>query len=187
MSATPSPLVHRPQAPRRSLPRNPERAVFLDRDGTLIEDTHYLTRIADLRILEGAAEAVRALSGEQFVIVVTNQSALARGLLEESVLDELHRTLLEQLAAEEARIDAIYTCPHLEDGVNAFRTSCQCRKPKPGLLLQAAQDFGLRLGACALLGDSDRDLAAARGAGVRAIAVPKNRPNGLLEAVRCLS
>ena len=182
-----SPLVHRPRTPRCGPPLHPERAVFLDRDGTLIEDTHYLTRLADLRILEGAAEAVRALSGEQFVIVVTNQSALARGLLEESGLDELHRALFERFSAQEAHIDAIYTCPHLEDGVNAFRASCQCRKPKTGLLLQAGQDFGLRLETCSLFGDSDRDLAAARAAGVRGIAVEKNRPNGLLEAVACLS
>jgi D-glycero-D-manno-heptose 1,7-bisphosphate phosphatase len=183
MSGLSSPLVHRPERSRHFTAGRPRSAAFLDRDGTLVRDTHYLTDVRDLELLSGAADAVRVLSEERWIIVVTNQSAVARGMLSEAGLSTLHAALFEHLSAQRAPLDAIYTCPHLDEGPDG----CSCRKPKPGLLLQAAADFELALDECVLFGDSGRDLQAADAAGVQGFAVTKNEPGGLLEAIRCLS
>ena len=178
------PLVHRPGVARSFANGTPRCAAFLDRDGTLVRDVHYLTDVAKLELLPGAADAVRLLSETRLVIVVTNQSALARGMLSEAGLELLQTTLFQRLAALGAPLDALYTCPHLGDGPAG---PCECRKSKPGLLLRAAVDFDLRLEDCVLFGDSERDLVAAAAARVRGFAVEKNRSGGLLEGIRCLS
>jgi D-glycero-D-manno-heptose 1,7-bisphosphate phosphatase len=144
------------------------QAVFLDRDGTLVDELGFLRRPEDLRLLPRAAEGVRAFNAAGWrVIVVTNQSGLARGLFTPDDLAAVHARLEAALAEEGARLDAILHCPHHpEEGVPPLRAACECRKPAPGLLLEAASRFGLELGACWIVGDSRRDLEAGRRAGL---------------------
>ncbi|HEY4134066.1 MAG TPA: D-glycero-beta-D-manno-heptose 1,7-bisphosphate 7-phosphatase [Alphaproteobacteria bacterium] len=145
-------------------------AVFLDRDGTIVEDVDYLTRPEQLRLIPGAAAAIRTLNARAVpVVVVTNQSAVARGLLSEDELAAVHGELRARLAAEGARLDAIYYCPHHPEGSGAYRRDCDCRKPMPGMLRQAARDLGLDLAASAMVGDSVRDLEAGAAAGCRTL------------------
>ena len=152
-------------------------AVFFDRDGTLIEDVGYPTRPEQIRILGGVARALDRLAGAGYrLIVVTNQSGIARGLLTEDELNRFHGALDEQLELLGARLDAYYSCPHHPDPSQANRPDlavvCDCRKPRPGLILQAAEDLGLDLGASWTVGDSWRDVAAGRAAGTRTIKLP---------------
>ena len=149
-------------------------AVFLDRDGTLIEDVGYPTRPEQIRILGGVARALSRLTAAGYqLIVVTNQSAIARGRLTEDDLHRFHQALDDQLDLLGARVDAYYACPHLPDASEAARpelaVECDCRKPKPGLILRAAQDMDLDLDQSWLVGDKWRDIAAGQAAGVRTI------------------
>lgn len=154
-----------------------EPAIFLDRDGTLIEEVGYPTRPEQIRILAGVGGALRRLADAGYrLIVVTNQSAIARGLLTEDDLNRFHQALDEQLELLGARVDAYYACPHHPDPTEATRpelvVECDCRKPKPGLLLQAAEDLGLDLAISWMVGDTWRDIGAGQAAGVRTIKLP---------------
>jgi len=150
------------------------RAIFLDRDGVLLEERGYVTRVSELSVLPGAYEAVRALHRlGLLVIVATNQSAVARGMLSCDELDALHAELLERFSSEGAPLDGIYACPHHPEAMVAeLRRSCECRKPAPGLILQAARDLGLALDFSSYFaGDQWSDLECARAAGVSAVLV----------------
>jgi D-glycero-D-manno-heptose 1,7-bisphosphate phosphatase len=144
------------------------RAVFLDRDGTLVDELGFLRRACDLRLLSGAAEGVRLFNRAGWrTVVVTNQSGIARGLLTETELEEVHARLRAELARSGARLDAILHCPHHpEEGEPPLRCACACRKPAPGMLLEAARRFALDLGASWIVGDGLRDLEAGRRAGL---------------------
>ncbi|NOT30503.1 MAG: D-glycero-beta-D-manno-heptose 1,7-bisphosphate 7-phosphatase [Planctomycetes bacterium] len=144
------------------------RAVFLDRDGTLVDELGFLRDPADLRLLPGAAEGLRLFNRAGWLaIVVTNQSGIARGLFDERQLAEVHARLEAELARRDARLDAILYCPHHPDhGRAPLRMTCTCRKPAAGMLLAAAERFALELGACWTVGDSLRDLEAGRRAGL---------------------
>lgn len=142
--------------------------VFLDRDGTLIEDPGYLSDPAAVRLLPGAAEAVGRLNTAGVrAIVVTNQSGIARGLLAEADYRAIEARLDALLAQSGARIDAHYFCPHHPD----FTGPCDCRKPGPLLYRRAAERFGLDLGASWWVGDRLRDVRAAAALGGRGILV----------------
>lgn len=152
-------------------------AIFLDRDGTLIEDVGYPSRPEQIRILAGVARALVRLAGAGYkLIVVTNQSGIARGILTEDDLNRFHQALDEQLELLGSRLDAYYSCPHLPDPAAAVREDlavvCDCRKPKPGLILQAAQDLELDLAASWTVGDKWRDIACGQAAGTRTIKLP---------------
>jgi mannose-1-phosphate guanylyltransferase / phosphomannomutase len=155
--------------------RKPITAVFLDRDGVLNADTVHIHTPEQLVMLPDAAKAVKLLNDNGLkTIVVTNQPVLARGLCNERVLQEIHQKLRSELAKEHAVLDAIYYCPHHPethhaDGVEMLRRACDCRKPSPGMLLQAKDDHNLDLGACVMIGDSSSDIQAGRRAGVRTI------------------
>ena len=154
-------------------PAAAERAVLLDRDGTLTVEGEWLTRRQDLVLVPGAAAALARLAARGWkLVLVTNQSAIARGLITPAQLDEIHAELAEHLAAEGARLDAIYSCPHHPTaGSGEYRVECECRKPKPGLVLRAARELGLDLARCWMVGDAARDLEAGWAAGVRGILV----------------
>lgn len=138
--------------------------VFLDRDGTLVDEPGFLVDPDRTRLLPGAAAAVAALNrADLTVVLVTNQSAIARGLLDEPVLAAVHARMNELLAVEGARIDLILHCPHHPD----FGPACDCRKPGAGMLTEAASRLGLDLSACWMVGDAARDLEAGRRAGLR--------------------
>jgi D-glycero-D-manno-heptose 1,7-bisphosphate phosphatase len=148
-------------------------AVFFDRDGTLTRESDWVTRPADLELLPGAAEAVRIVNDAGFVaVLVTNQSAIARGLITESDLEHIHAHLATELAKERAHFDAIYHCPHHPtEGVSELTCFCECRKPRPALLARAARELGLDLSRSWIIGDAERDLLAGQALGVRGILV----------------
>ena len=118
-------------------------AIFLDRDGTLIEERGYLDRLDLLRPFPFTADAVRLLNRAGYAtVVITNQAAIARGIIDEPFLHEVHRTLDAALAVGRARIDAYYFCPHHPDAERAeFRQTCRCRKPGPAMIEQACRDL----------------------------------------------
>ena len=149
------------------------RAVFLDRDGTLIEEAGYLDRLERLALFPYSVDAVRVLNRGGFaVVVVTNQSGVARGIVREAFVGEAHRRIAGIMAAGGARIDGFYYCPHHpEAAVEAFRVRCDCRKPAPGLLRRAAEALDLDLGRSIAVGDRWHDVAAGRAAGTRSVLV----------------
>jgi len=154
-------------------PRNGRPAVFVDRDGTLNREVHFLRRVADLRLLPGSAAGVRALVDAGFtVVVVTNQSGVARGLIAPPTLDAIHATLRRRLEAAGAAVAGIYACPHHPtEGRPPLRRRCRCRKPAPGLVERAAREHGLDLARSYCVGDSDADLGLARATGTRSVLV----------------
>lgn len=141
------------------------RAVFLDRDGVINEDRDdYVKSLSEFEFLPGTRAALRELSGAPFLIViVTNQPALHRGLMTYSALAEIHDHLLSTVKADGGRIDAVYYCPHTS-GEN-----CGCRKPRPGLFLQAAQDLGIDPNNNYCVGDKLSDLEAGQSVGCQGI------------------
>jgi D,D-heptose 1,7-bisphosphate phosphatase len=150
------------------------RAVFLDRDGVLIEDPGHLVGVEQVRILPGAVEAIRAFrSLGHRVVVITNQSVIARGMLTVPGLAHIHALLTTRLAALGAPIDGIWWCPHHPEGiVDGLARRCECRKPAPGLVLQAAAALRVvRDQRSVFVGDQLGDLACAVAAGVRPILV----------------
>ncbi len=149
------------------------RAVFLDRDGTLLEEGNYVDRLDRLTFFPYSIDAVRALNAAALaVVVVTNQSGVARGMYGEDFVRESHRYIDEKLRAGGARVDGYYYCPHHPEGsVEAFRVDCECRKPKPGQLRQAALDLQLDLTRSFLVGDRWKDIEAGEAVGARGILV----------------
>lgn len=155
----------------------PRPAVFLDRDGVIIEDVHYLEKPEQVRLTPGAGAAVARLNAAGLpVVVVTNQSGVARGYFPVERVGEAHRRLDELLAEQGAHVDRYYFCPHHPDGtVPAFRVECDCRKPRPGMLHRAARDLGVDLDASYLIGDKVSDLEAGAAAGCRTLLVRAGR------------
>lgn len=154
---------------RTTMSPSPRPAVFLDRDGVLIEDSGYPHRPEDLVLIPGAARAVSAINAAgALAIIVTNQSGVARGLFSLAQMEAFNALLVERLAADGGRIDAVYACPfHAEAVDDRFRhPDHPDRKPNPGMILRAAQDHGVDLSRSLLIGDRDSDLEAARRAGV---------------------
>lgn len=150
-------------------------AVFLDRDDTLIANVPYLSDPAGLRLLPGAAGALAALRRAGFALVlVTNQSAVGRGMITEARLQEIHDALERLLAAEGARLDAIYHCPHAPQSADRTAIEHPDRKPAPGMLLRAAEDLRLDLASSWMVGDLISDVLAGLNAGCRSILIGSN-------------
>jgi len=140
------------------------RAVFLDRDGTIARDVPYCRRIEDFKILPGVPSAIRLLNRQGYrVIVITNQSGIARGYFTEDTLTLIHDKMRGELREAGASIDAIYVCPHHPD------EGCECRKPKPTLLVKAADELGILLEHSYMVGDDAKDIQAGKAAGCRTI------------------
>lgn len=142
-------------------------AIFLDRDGVINRkppEGEYVTRWENLHILPGVTEGIRLLKQAGFqVIVVTNQRCVAKGLITVSELEEMHRRMSDSLARTGATVDAVYYCPHETEPV------CGCRKPAPGMLLDAAREHGIELSASWMIGDSDIDVEAGKNAGCKTV------------------
>ena len=147
------------------------RAVFLDRDGTLVEEAGYITRIDRLQLYPWSRDAIRLLNRAGFrVIVVTNQAAVARGYVDEPFVRRAHAYLDEQIRLGGGTVDGYYYCPHHPDAaVEEYRRACDCRKPAPGMLLQAAREHDIDLSRSFAVGDRWHDIEAAQH--VRAAAV----------------
>lgn len=143
------------------------RAVFLDRDGVIIRkapENHYITAWEQVEFLPGVGEALRELQQNGFLlVVVTNQSAVSRNELAVDVLESIHKKMAHHLAQENVTIDAIYYCPHDRNG------TCQCRKPRPRMLTQAAEEHGINLQESWMVGDAASDIEAGHAAGCRTV------------------
>ena len=143
--------------------------VFLDRDGVINADIGYLWRREDFVWIPGAPAAIRLFNERgRPVVVVTNQSGVARGYYSEQDVESLHRWMNAELTRQGARIDAFYFCPHHPDGaIPEYTRVCDCRKPQPGMLLQAMEDWRADPAKSFLIGDKESDVAAAAAAGIR--------------------
>lgn len=140
--------------------------MFFDRDGTLIEERHYLSEPAQVALIPGAAEAVRmAAEAGYLAVVITNQSGVGRGMFPLEAVEAVHRRMTELLAEEGARLDGIYVCPH------APEDDCRCRKPRTGLVELAARELGIDLRRSWMIGDKAADLELAVNAGMRGVLV----------------
>jgi D-glycero-D-manno-heptose 1,7-bisphosphate phosphatase len=148
-------------------------AIFIDRDGTLNEDIGYVATVDQLILYPWAAEAVRLINRAGLkAIVVTNQSGVARGMHTEETLKAIHSTMIEDLAEQGARIDAVYYCPHHpEIGDSRYRIACKCRKPQTGMLDAASREHNIDLGRSFVIGDKATDIQLAHNAGTRAALV----------------
>jgi len=164
---------------RRNL-RNPQKAIFLDRDGTINHYVGFLRKIEDLELNEGAAEAIRRINDSDYLaIIVTNQPVIARGEVTFEQLRQIHNKLETLLGKEGAYIDGLYFCPHHPDSgyegeVKELKIECDCRKPKPGMLLKAAEDFNIDLSQSYMIGDSDSDMGAGSAAGCKCIKIDRD-------------
>jgi len=150
------------------------RAVFVDRDGTICKDVHYMRRPEQFELLPKVAEGIKLLNSLGLkVIVVTNQSGIARGYFTKEDLEAIHQKMKDELSKKGAKIDAIYYCPHHPD------ENCQCRKPNTGMLERATSDFNLDLKKCFIIGDRKLDMETGKKIGCTTILVPspETEPN----------
>ncbi len=150
-----------------------EKAVFLDRDNTLIEDPGYMNSPTQIKLISGAVEALAELKKMGYkLVIVTNQSAIARGLVTVEVLDQIHQKLIQIFAQKGAYIDKIYYCPYHPDGViPEYSKESELRKPNPGMILTAAEEMGIDLSRSWMVGDSYRDVIAGKAAGCMTIMI----------------
>ena len=148
-----------------------ERAVFLDRDGTIIEDVGYLDDCNRIKLLPGAVEAIRLLNKSGYrVIIVTNQAGVAKGYFSEEKLQEINAGLLEAMSGQGAHVDKIYYCPHnIEGSVEEYKKECSWRKPNPGMIEEAAREYDLDIKNSFMIGDKRSDIEAGCRAGCRTI------------------
>ncbi|MDW5561802.1 MAG: HAD-IIIA family hydrolase [Methanomassiliicoccus sp.] len=145
------------------------RAVFIDRDDTIVQDVPYCSRPEDLRLFPGVGESMRLLNEAGYLtVLVTNQSGIGRGYFDEEMLERIHVKLRKDLAADGARLDAIYYCPHRPD------EGCGCRKPATGMLERAVRDLGIDLRSSCVIGDTENDVAMGQKVGCRCIRVSKD-------------
>lgn len=153
------------------------KAVFFDRDGTLIPDPGYINHPDQVSLQDGAAEALKELQLLGYkVVVASNQSGIARGIVSEDMLDRIHERLQEVLGQKGASLDAIYYCPYHPDGViPKYRRESDWRKPKPGMLLAAADEMEIDLAQSWMVGDSGHDIEAGRSAGCKTILIESTR------------
>ncbi len=155
----------------------PRPTVFLDKDGTLIEDLPYNVDPRRIRFAPGARDGLRLLGAAGYrIVVVTNQSGVARGYFTEADLRRVEEHLAAELSALDASLDGFYFCPHLPDGINEYAIECDCRKPEPGLIRRAVAELGIDPAASWFVGDTWMDVLAGRRAGCRTIMVgPEHR------------
>ena len=172
---------------------NKQKAIFLDRDGTINKYVGFLRHINDFDLIEGVADAIKLINQSEYLaIVVTNQPVIARGEVSWEELNEIHQKMTTLLGKAGTYVDGIYICPHHPDkGFEGerpeYKIDCSCRKPKPGLLLQAAKDFNIDLSQSVMIGDSTRDVEAGRAAGCKqSFQIETNKANSLLDIIKTI-
>jgi len=150
-----------------------KRAIFLDRDGTINEDVGYPNKPSQIKIFSSSFDALAKINASGFLaVIITNQSGIGRGYLTEADLEEIHQKMKADFAERGARLDGIYACPHYELSPNPrYRKSCDCRKPKPGLALRAAEDLGIDLAGSYFIGDKVEDVLFGLNIGARPVLV----------------
>jgi len=158
-------------------------AVFLDRDGTVIDENGYVNHIDRVRFLPRSADAIRKLNeGGILTLLVTNQSGVARRIFDRALVDRVHTEIQAWLGARGARLDGFYVCPHHPEGADPdYRMACDCRKPKSGMITRAAAEHGIDLSRSYMVGDTLSDIEAANGAGVTSILVRTGYGRGEVE------
>lgn len=178
--------------------KNPQKAIFLDRDGTINRYVGFLRDIDDFELIDGVSQAIASINQSEFLsIVVTNQPVIARGEVTEDELSEIHSKMETLLGKDGAYIDDIYYCPHhphkgYEGEIEALKIDCACRKPKPGMLLQAAKDHNIDLVESWMIGDSENDILAGKAAGCKTAYIGKENfgqdisGNSLLDVVKII-
>lgn len=171
--------------------RNSRPAVFLDRDGVICEEVNLLSKPEQMKLIEGAAEAIKYINQKGYLaIVVTNQPVIARNLCSIEELEYIHAYMETLLGKERAYINAIYYCPHHPDSGypeerKEFKIKCNCRKPAPGMLLQAALDWNIDMKNSFMIGDRESDTKAGESAGCKkSVQIETNRPYALLNAIK---
>lgn len=159
------------------------RAIVMDRDGTVCDEVGYVNHVSRIRLLPRSAAAIRRAREAGFkTAIVTNQAGVARGYFDEELIHRVHDRVRELLAADGAAVDAIYYCPHHPDaGAPPYRLDCDCRKPRPGMLLRARDELGLDLARSYLVGDSMRDVEAGHRVGATTVLVLTGYGRGELE------
>lgn len=179
--------------------KNKQKAIFLDRDGTINKYVGFLQDIDSFELLPGVIEAVKKINASGYLaIVVTNQPVIARGEISVFELREIHNKMETLLGEGGAYLDGVYYCPHhphrgFEGEVIELKIECDCRKPKPGMLLKAAKDFNIDISQSWMIGDSENDVAAGKAAGCRAILIGEEEfgydmtATSLLEAVNMIN
>lgn len=157
--------------------RNKQKAVFLDRDGTINKYVGFLKSVEQMELIPGVAEAIKRINESGYLcIVITNQPVIARGEVKREELDEIHNKLETLLGTEGAYIDGLYYCPHhphrgYDGEVIELKIECDCRKPKPGMLLKAAEDYNINLSNSYMIGDGENDILAGIAAGCKSILI----------------
>lgn len=148
-------------------------AAFLDRDGVLIADTGHRTNRSHLKLLPGVAQAIKKFNNHQIpVVVITNQSVIGRGLCSEADVEDIHLGLQEILARDRAHITQFYYCPHHPNlALGKYKIDCECRKPNPGMLRQAAIDLGINLAGSVMVGDNFTDIQSGLSVGCRTVLI----------------
>ncbi len=149
----------------------PNKAIFLDRDGTLNEEAGYINHVSRLKFLPGIWEAIRVLKEARYkIIVLTNQAGLARGYFNEETLGQVHGKLMQTAKKNNAEIDALYFCPHLPGAtVEKYNHECDCRKPKPGMLIKAQKEHNIDLKQSFMIGDRFKDVEFGKGQGLSTV------------------
>ncbi|OGB90771.1 hypothetical protein A2625_06990 [candidate division WOR-1 bacterium RIFCSPHIGHO2_01_FULL_53_15] len=177
------------------------KAVFLDRDGTIIEDTGYITSPAEIKFIPGSIEAIKKLNEAGYkVIVISNQAGVARGILSENMVQTIDKAIYRQVLSGGGHIDASYYCPHHpEHGVYPYKQICECRKPRPGLIKKAVKEKEIELAGSFMVGDKSSDIETGQCTGLKTVFVrtghgraeekalkekPDHIANDLAEAVR---
>lgn len=151
------------------------KAIFLDRDGTLIEEKNYLSNINDINFLEGAYEGLKKLQNEYLLIIVTNQSGVARGYFDELKVIEINKEIENQLQKEGINILETLYCPHHKDGIiKEFSIDCECRKPKTGLIEKAIKKYNINLSKSYVIGDKDSDIILGNNCKCKTILIKNN-------------
>jgi D-glycero-D-manno-heptose 1,7-bisphosphate phosphatase len=161
-------------------------AIFLDRDGTVVEECGYLNRLEKLRLFPWTIDALRLIKRAGFAtVVITNQAAVGRGIIEEDFVHKVHQEIDRRLEGTGAGIDRYYYCPHFAASkIDRYRQECQCRKPAPGMILQACREMDLDPAKSVMVGDRWLDVECGRAAGARAVLVrsgphQSEAPNGV--------
>ena len=166
-----------------------QKAIFLDRDGTINKYVGFLRSTEEMELIPGVSAAVKKINESGYLaIVITNQPVIARGEVSENTLEDIHNKMETLLGFDGAYIDGLYYCPHHPDSgfkneIKALKIDCNCRKPKPGLLLRASDDYNIDLNKSFMIGDSDSDVIAGTLAGCKSIKIERNNADALLEAV----
>jgi D,D-heptose 1,7-bisphosphate phosphatase len=170
--------------------KNPRQAIFLDRDGVISKEIDLLCKPSQIELISGAAEAIKLINRSGYLaIIVTNQPVIARNLCSIDELNTIHNTLETLLGKEHAFVDAIYYCPHhphsgYPEERKEYKIECECRKPKPGMLLKAALEWNIDMTNSYMIGDRDGDIVAGNSAGVKmSFLIVQNKENALYDAV----